>query len=180
MNLERIMLKLLILSMTMVLVCNATTKQRFDQVYKRIDVNKLGQGAQGEVFRVVKVDDPNGTVYAAKTYFEQISFEPAFIKRYNLNMDYLHKEHGQNNNSFGRDEMKRELAAYKRLPKNDNVGQLYEYYEEEDKRYMVMKLIEGVEFKKLMITRDKIPNEDGWHNKTLNKFDIKHTLNWAV
>jgi len=42
--------------------------------------------------------------------------------------------------------MRREVAAYKRLPNNDHVGQLYEYYEEENRRYMVMKLIEGVEF----------------------------------
>jgi len=30
-----------------------------------------------------------------------------------------------------------------------------------------------------MITRDD-PDEDGWRKKNFNKFDMRHTLNWAI
>lgn len=97
-----------------------------------------------------------------------------------MNMTKIHQQHGQNNNSFGRDELQRELAAYKRLPNNEHVTQLIDYFEEEDKRYMVMKLIDGVVFKKVMVTKSELADEDGWHNRTQNKYDMNHILNWAM
>lgn len=116
----------------------------FDETYYNFeDHQKLGSGAQGCVFKVVRRDDEEKKVLAAKKFHKNVS-----------------------------DVYKREKIAYKKLPKNDLLGQCIESYDEGDKKYLVLKMINGMNLEK-KIYRDST-------KESYNTFDINQIMKWAV
>lgn len=94
----------------------------FERKYQKVEGDQIGHGAQGSVFKVVKKDDPNGEVFAAKIY---------------------HMTEG------GHDEAiyKTEILMYRLLPKSSLFGTLLEHFDEGDRKVLILKYIDGHTYK---------------------------------
>jgi serine/threonine protein kinase len=102
---------------------------RFESKYQKVETDDIGHGAQGSVFKVVRKDDPNGEVFAAKIY---------------------HMKDGGHQETI----YKTEVLMYRVLPKTDLFGKMVEHFDEGDKKILILKLIDGHTYK---YHKDELP-----------------------
>lgn len=119
----------------------------FENKYSRVDDEELGHGAQGSVYKVIRKDDPNGKVYAAKIYHT--------------------KEGGKEQTIY-----ETEILMYAILPKINIFGRLVEHFDEGNKKILILEYIDGTYFKQ---HKEQLPTMGQLDAKTALKFAIQMT-----
>jgi len=125
----------------------STKVSQFDAKYQKVEQAQIGKGAQGSVFKVVKRSDPNGKVYAAKIYHAE--------------------ENGAEKIIF-----ETEILMYTILPKSQLFGKMVEYFDEADRKILILEFIEGHLFKN---HHDKLPIEKDLSTQQILKHAIQMT-----